>query len=494
MIHSKLSLLVCFYLLITSCLSAQSLTMYFEKTDQFFSQYVTNDYVDYIAIKNNPQELEAILKEIEQANLATQDANTQKAFWINTYNILAIKGIINRYPIGSPQYIAGFFDKLKHKVGGKKLTLNEIEQEYIFKKFEDERLHFALVCVAKGCPPILNKAYLPATLEQQLHQQTTNSIQDTSFIKIIHKDRRVVVSQLFNWYYDDFDKKIIAYLNRYLPTPIPLDYKLDFYDYDWSLNDTNPKNNTSQPWRSSALYPKGMLEVKIFNNIYTQQSLDGFSDFNSRSTYFSSFTQILYGVNHKLNAGFDIVYKSNVTNDLTSNSPFDALRFRKGIEQQQITHFSDTLNTYYNRGTAWFAPKIKIQPFSKIFSLSMQQTIYIPVNQNIETNYVWFSQFFYDKVLSRKTSMFVEAHLWATIRKDFKSAYFSPNLKAFISYFPTNRWTIYGMLGSTEVGGGMKYLLTPHFELEILLTEFLPYAFNDGRQASTFNLGFRYFY
>ena len=80
-------------------------------------------------------------------------------------------------------------------------------------------------------------------------------------------------------------------------------------------------------YQASYLLGGGEFEVKMFNNLYTERTFDGFSDFNSRNTYFSSFLQVLFGSVERWNAGFDLVYKSNYLRDFDENSPFKALQF-----------------------------------------------------------------------------------------------------------------------------------------------------------------------
>jgi len=95
-----------------------------------------------------------------------------------------------------------------------------------------------LVCAAKGCPPIIAEAYRPETLEKQLQQQTVKAMNSSDFVKI-QKDK-VLLSELMKWYQQDFTKEgvsLIEYINSYRKTPIPASLKVEFYNYNWELNE-----------------------------------------------------------------------------------------------------------------------------------------------------------------------------------------------------------------------------------------------------------------
>lgn len=217
---------------------SQSVDTFFSKTDAFFKTNVKNGLVDYKAIKENPDELNSILDLAKSITVSKGEANTFQAFWINGYNLHVIKGIIDNYPVKSPLDINGFFDKTKREIGGKQITLNDIENKQLRENFSHEaRFHFVLVCAGLGCPPIINGAYLPSKLESQLQQQTELALNDPNFIKI--KGKKVLVSQIFEWYKVDFtqdDKDEIHFINQFRNEKLDTKAKLGYYPYDWTLN------------------------------------------------------------------------------------------------------------------------------------------------------------------------------------------------------------------------------------------------------------------
>lgn len=218
---------------------AQDTARFFKNADAFFKANVKNGLVNYGAVKNNPEALHALLDNASQLKVSTSDASTYQAFWINAYNLSVIKGIVTEYPVKQPLSIKGFFDKNTYNVGGLSITLNDIENKMLRAKFPSEpRFHFALVCAGLGCPPIINEAYTPSKLESQLQRQTEIAINNPNFIKV--KENKVQVSQIFEWYKEDFvqNGNEIDFLNTYRKEAIPADAKLSYYPYDWTLNDT----------------------------------------------------------------------------------------------------------------------------------------------------------------------------------------------------------------------------------------------------------------
>ena len=224
------------YLLLTILLcitaSAQENT-FFNKTDAFLKKYVSDTKVDYNTISKNPSEIDEILKLIANYEL-TKDENTNKAFLINAYNLLVIKGISVKFPVKSPLDITGFFDKTTYTIANKKATLNDIENKMLRAKYNDARLHFVLVCGANGCPPLLSEAYLPKNLDAKLNQQATKALNNPNFIKVVGD--KVQLSQIFEWYKEDFKNKEIEFINSFRENKLNPKSKFSYYPYDWSLN------------------------------------------------------------------------------------------------------------------------------------------------------------------------------------------------------------------------------------------------------------------
>lgn len=230
----------CSFVLIISNTHAQvkNLQDYFQHVDKFLSTNVKAGKVNYKSINADKNDLDALVGFVATKQKFNSPSE-EKAFYLNAYNILVIKGIINNYPTKGPMEIAGFFDKKQYVINGANLTLNNIENDIVRKKFNDARIHFALVCGAKSCPPIQSYAFRPEKLDAQLDLVTKQSIQNTSFTKIDSKNNKASVSMLFNWYKDDFVKakgNVLGFINSYLKTALPANTTLENYTYDWALN------------------------------------------------------------------------------------------------------------------------------------------------------------------------------------------------------------------------------------------------------------------
>ena len=220
--------------------SSQNISDFFNKTDAFLKENVIERNVAYKKIKESPAQLNELLTLASTFEVQKTNPNQYRAFWINVYNLTVIQSVVAEYPIKSPLDISGFFDKNTHEISGKKVTLNDIENKILRAQFDnDPRFHFVLVCAGLGCPPIINEAYLPDTLEKQLNKQTKLALNNVDFIKVNTKKKKVQFSQIFEWYTLDFtvgDKSLIDFVNGYRTEPIPQKYKSSYYAYDWTLN------------------------------------------------------------------------------------------------------------------------------------------------------------------------------------------------------------------------------------------------------------------
>ncbi len=218
---------------------AQGEETFFDKAHTFFSTNVDEmGSVNYEGIKQDPTLLNELYKELASFNLNGKSAAFIKAFYTNTYNILVIKQVVDRYPIAGPLKVDGFFDKIEHTVANEVLTLNQVEKDKNLYVTKDARLHFVLVCAAVSCPPLANFAFRPELIEQQLEERTVLALNSESFIRTNKKN--IGISQIFNWYKDDFKQDNVkgpaGYINKYRKNQIPANKKLVYYEYNWALN------------------------------------------------------------------------------------------------------------------------------------------------------------------------------------------------------------------------------------------------------------------
>lgn len=218
---------------------ANELASFFQSTDKFMRSNVSGGRVGYSSIASNPSALNALAKTIADMDLSGASSTKKQAFYINAYNILVIKSLIdNNLPQG-PLKVNGFFDAKQHKVAGKSVTLDKLEKQWLFGLKKDPRFHFVVVCGAIGCPQIESFAYMPSKLNSQLNQQTRKAVNDPNFTKVKDGEKKVLVSEIFKWYKKDFTstgKSILEYINGYRNNKIPADYSVDYYPYNWDIN------------------------------------------------------------------------------------------------------------------------------------------------------------------------------------------------------------------------------------------------------------------
>ena len=206
--------------------------------------------------------------DIEYFNTLNNDSKI--AFWINTYNAITIYGIVKNYPVkyggliarhrfpkSSIRQIKNFWDKVFVKIMGKDITLNQIEHKILRKKFNEPRIHFALVCASIGCPKLSEEAYKPDTLNEQLENVTKKFVNDKEQVTLDTANKKLYISSIFKWYAEDFpydDKLIwlkkynkkfrgaIQFITKYIEEEkrdfiISSKHEIKYLDYDWSLND-----------------------------------------------------------------------------------------------------------------------------------------------------------------------------------------------------------------------------------------------------------------
>jgi len=214
---------------------------FFEAVTQLLQEHVTAGQVNYKALQQDKAQLQQLVQQIGSYNLKSVPVAKRKAFYLNAYNVLVLQQVVTHYPLLSVTDVPGFFDKQQFQVAGEQLTLNQLEKQKLLAVYQDARLHFALVCAARSCPPLLNRAYMPDRVEEQLEAQAKLALQDPQFIKVQPKGKKVLVSELFKWYRQDFLQEapsVSAYINRYRSHPLPLGYSLGYYPYNWTLNDS----------------------------------------------------------------------------------------------------------------------------------------------------------------------------------------------------------------------------------------------------------------
>lgn len=193
--------------------------------------------VNYNGFRSDKEQLQVYLDKLANNPVAADWTKNEKlAYWINAYNAFTIKLIIDNYPVKSitDLHQGKPWDVKWIKLGNNTYSLNQIENEIIRPQFQEPRIHFAVNCAARSCPPLLNRAFTPDQLDSQLTLQTKAFINNSNFNSL--RTKSVEVSKIFEWYADDFGD-LIAFLNKYSETRVQAKAQISYKEYNWALNE-----------------------------------------------------------------------------------------------------------------------------------------------------------------------------------------------------------------------------------------------------------------
>ena len=264
--------------------------------------------------------------------------------------------------------------------------------------------------------------------------------------------------------------------------------------------DVEEKSNIQQ-YTPSKLIDQGQVDVKWFNNLYTQTKSTFTNSKEPRETYFTSTLEVYTGVGEskRWNIGTIVEFRSNVNND---RKALDVFKF-------------DGEDASARSGLTSIAPSIKFVPFKAVGNFSIQSSFFIPLVDNESENgvfldqkgFTWQNRFFYDYTFpGDKWQLFSELNSeyhFGDKTESFANNSLSLTPGIFLSYFPSGKFTVLALvqhsqrldLGNnfaqdfTAVGGGAKYQLTNAINLELLYTNFV--RGNNTGLGETFNLGLR---
>lgn len=236
--------------------------------DQLLDLYVRNGDAYYRALRAERAKLDGFVNLQATTAVDKMSREEQLAFWLNAYNALVLKTIIDHYPItgGSGAYpaksirqIPGAFERLPHRVAGRTITLDQIEQT-VLAGFNDPRVFFAIGRGAAGSGRLRSEAFAPARIEEQLAETAAECVTRAQCIRIDREAAKVHASSIFSWREKEFtaaysdkapaafasrspiERAIIAYvLPKLLPTEKEFleknSFQLVYTPFDWTLND-----------------------------------------------------------------------------------------------------------------------------------------------------------------------------------------------------------------------------------------------------------------
>ena len=236
--------------------------------DQILDLNVRDGFVYYRALKGERAKLDGYVTQLGGAAIDKESRDAQIAFWLNAYNALVLKTVVDHYPIQghSTEYpgrsirqIPGAFDRVQHRVAGRMLTLDQIEQT-VLQAFQDPRLYLAIGRGAVGGGRLRSEAFQPARLEAQLTEVANECASRSQCIQIDRGQNKVSASAIFSWREKDFvaayanaapapfadrspiERAILAFVQpRLLTTEKEFlarnQFQVAYSSFDWTLND-----------------------------------------------------------------------------------------------------------------------------------------------------------------------------------------------------------------------------------------------------------------
>lgn len=236
--------------------------------DFILDTYVRDGEVYYRALKSDRARLDTYVASLAGAPGAQQPRDTQLAFWLNAYNAIVLRTVIDHYPIQgrsadypakSIRQIPGAFDRLPHRVGGKNLTLDQIEQT-VLPEFHDPRVYFALGRGAIGSGRLRSEPFASAKLEVQLTETANECITRSQCVHIAREANKVEANAIFSWREKEFadaygagaistfanrspiERAVLAFVTPKLLTTekeflAANTFQVVYKPFDWTLND-----------------------------------------------------------------------------------------------------------------------------------------------------------------------------------------------------------------------------------------------------------------
>lgn len=238
------------------CGTSPALAFDFSGWDSLLKKYVAPktidgvplNAVDYKNLAKDP-EYKKLVNELEATSLSNLKTPKDKlVFWINTYNVMAAKMVLDHYPVKSIKDAGSFFTGVWKKevgtVAGKIRTLDEIEHK-ILRKMGEPRIHVAIVCASVSCPDLRPEAYTAENIDRQLDEQVASFLANSQKgLRLDEGKKKLYLSSIFDWFEEDFEAKggVVNFLAPYAPESIrekmkSKSLKIKYLDYNWGLNE-----------------------------------------------------------------------------------------------------------------------------------------------------------------------------------------------------------------------------------------------------------------
>jgi len=229
-----------------------------EQIDHSLWQSVLDDYlveddsginlIDYEGLQgDNDGRIASYINELSSIDPLNLDKPNQKSYWINLYNALTVRLVVENYPIqtitelGESLLSRGPWNDKLLQINGRALSLNHIEHRILRPLFNDYRIHFAVNCASIGCPNLSPRAFTAENIEDHLTQLTVAYVNHPRGLRF--ENGQLHLSSIFHWYQDDFaedEQGLLDAISRYTDDETSArikNYQGNIaFDYDWKLN------------------------------------------------------------------------------------------------------------------------------------------------------------------------------------------------------------------------------------------------------------------
>jgi len=221
---------------------AENSSKWIDTYNSLLGKYVTSSGVKYADWKNNAADMQAIQQVVDGIAMEKISGvkKEQLAFYLNAYDAWILHEALGKYPTKSVKdLLFTFFTSPRIKVAGEQMSFNHLEKDIIRPKFGEPRVHCALNCASRSCPPLNPEAFRAEKLDAQLEKLAVAFVNSPRGVDYSAAQKSAALSAIFNWYKDDF-KAVggpLAFINKRRSEPLPNDVKITYQDYDWSLNE-----------------------------------------------------------------------------------------------------------------------------------------------------------------------------------------------------------------------------------------------------------------
>lgn len=225
--------------------------------DEILHQYVNPQHlVDYTRLKEqDSKKLQEFVASLGSQGSQELSPDEEKALLINAYNSMTMEWIVENYPVQSIWDTPSPFKSRRFRLAGKSVSLDEIETR--LREMKDPRIHAALVCAARSCPPLRREAYVAGKLDEQLDANVREWLANPALNKFYPGSRLVSASPIFKWYRPDFDAYpggLHGFLLKFGPPAATAKladgkFAIRFETYHWGLNDQSGRGKGYSSFR-----------------------------------------------------------------------------------------------------------------------------------------------------------------------------------------------------------------------------------------------------